>query len=143
MSRPSGLGRGLSALIPATTVSGSGAEEESDHADAADVAVLHPEGVPELAELEMVLVSDIHPNRYQPRTVFDRERLSDLTASIKEVRVLQPVLLRRMGERYELVAGERRCKGEPTEKLVDRIHDLGQVASQCSVYLVSPTQGKK
>ena len=108
MSRPSGLGRGLSALIPATTVTGMGAEMASDSADAADVAVLHPEGVPELAELEMVLVSDIHPNPYQPRTVFDRERLSDLTASIKEVGVLQPVLLRRVGDHYELVAGERR-----------------------------------
>ena len=108
MSRPSGLGRGLSALIPATTVTGTGAEEASDSADAAGVAVLYPEGVPELAELEMVLVSDIHPNPYQPRTVFDRERLSDLTASIKEVGVLQPVLLRRVGDHYELVAGERR-----------------------------------
>ena len=108
MSRPSGLGRGLSALIPTTTVTGTGAEKVSNPTDAADVAVLHPEGVPELAELEMVLVSDIHPNPYQPRTVFDHERLSDLTASIKEVGVLQPVLLRRVGDRYELVAGERR-----------------------------------
>ena len=80
----------------------------SEPGDAVAVAVLHPEGVPEIAELEMVLVSDIHPNPYQPRTAFDHERLSDLTASIKEVGVLQPVLLRRVGERYELVAGERR-----------------------------------
>ena len=83
MSRPSGLGRGLSALIPATTTTGTGTEEASDSADAVAVAVLHPEGAPEMAELEMVLVSDIHPNPYQPRMVFDHERLSDLTASIK------------------------------------------------------------
>ena len=107
MSRSSGLGRGLSALIPATNPPGTAHEKTADSDGTAKVAVLHPGGGPDVLELEMVSVSDIHPNPYQPRTVFDHERLSDLTASIKEVGVLQPVLLRRVGECYELVAGER------------------------------------
>lgn len=108
MSRPSGLGRGLSALISVTTPTEVGDKEDVSPIESADVSVLYPEGAPGVAELEMVSVSDIHPNPYQPRTVFDDERLSDLTASIREVGVLQPVLVRRIGERYELVAGERR-----------------------------------
>lgn len=108
MSRPSGLGRGLSALIPTAVPIGGEQGESTEPDTAADVTVLHPEGVPDGAQLEMVSVSAIHPNPYQPRRVFDEERLSDLTASIREVGILQPVLLRRMENGYELVAGERR-----------------------------------
>ena len=108
MSRPSGLGRGLSALIPATTAIEARDDEVVDPTEVAGVTVLHPEMVSGGGGLEMVSVSDIYPNPYQPRTVFDDERLSGLTASIREVGVLQPVLLRKTGDHYELVAGERR-----------------------------------
>ena len=55
--------------------------------------------------------SQIEPNRYQPRDYFDEESLAGLTASIRELGVLQPVLVREIGaSRYELVAGERRWR---------------------------------
>lgn len=80
-----GLGRGLSALIPA-------AEE--------------PDG--RLRDLDVEAV-DVNPR--QPRDVFDEERLDELAASIRQVGVLQPILVRQgVGGRYELVAGERRLR---------------------------------
>lgn len=85
MARRGGLGRGLGALIPA------GMEQAQ-------------------AGLEEVLVAAIHPNPYQPRAHFDEEALSALADSIREVGVLQPVLVRPAGEGYELIAGERRWR---------------------------------
>jgi len=58
----------------------------------------------------MVSVADIEPNRYQPRRVFDDESMAELTASIQEVGILQPLLLRKGGAGYQLVAGERRWR---------------------------------
>jgi ParB family chromosome partitioning protein len=56
-------------------------------------------------------IGQIHPNRLQPRVHFDEESLGSLTASIAELGVLQPVLVRQVGEEsYELVAGERRLR---------------------------------
>jgi len=78
-----GLGRGLSALIP-------GAAEESG--------------------LLEVPVHAVSPNPRQPRGRFDEEALSALARSIREVGVLQPIVVRRREEGYELVAGERRLR---------------------------------
>jgi ParB family chromosome partitioning protein len=56
-------------------------------------------------------VGSIAPNPHQPRTYFDEESLASLTASVAELGVLQPVLVREVGdERYELIAGERRWR---------------------------------
>jgi len=85
VARRGGLGRGLGALIPA------GMEQPA-------------------AGLEEVLVASIHPNPYQPRAHFDEEALSALADSIREVGVLQPVLVRPAGDGYELIAGERRWR---------------------------------
>jgi ParB family chromosome partitioning protein len=85
--RRSGLGKGLSALIP-TEASG-----EPD------------------ASLQEIPTNAIVPNRYQPREHFDEETLSSLTASVRELGVLQPVLVRRADDgSYELIAGERRWR---------------------------------
>ncbi len=87
MARRGGLGRGLGALIPP----GGG--------ETAGVG---------FAELP---VSAISANRRQPRTTFDEEALNALTASVREVGVLQPILVRATGpDAYELVAGERRWR---------------------------------
>ena len=92
MSRKSGLGRGLGALIPS---------EYSDEAGGERSAV---------GQLE-VPVAAVTPNPRQPRTHFDEESLAGLTASITELGVLQPILVRSVGEgRYELIAGERRWR---------------------------------
>lgn len=88
--RRAGLGKGLNALIPggsATPPSGSG---------------------PSLVE---IAVSDLSPNPHQPRVHFDEESLSDLSASIREIGVLQPLLVRQMPNgSYQLIAGERRWR---------------------------------
>ena len=72
MERRGGLGRGLSALIPSDPGNGDGP----------DVGVRE------------VPISQIEPNRYQPREYFDEESLAGLTASIRELGVLQPILVR-------------------------------------------------
>ena len=87
MARRSGLGKGLGALIPSEVFGGRTG-----------------------AYLEVPL-SAIEPNPRQPRRHFDEESLAALTASVVELGVLQPVLVRALGdERYELIAGERRWR---------------------------------
>lgn len=91
VARRSGLGRGLAALIPP--------EAAADPAE------------PGTASLLELPVGDIVPNPHQPRQVFDEEALASLTASVRELGVLQPVLVRpRSDGRYELIAGERRWR---------------------------------
>ncbi len=55
-------------------------------------------------------LDDIIPNRFQPREVFDETGLEELADSIKEHGVIQPVIVRKIGDKYELIAGERRSK---------------------------------
>ena len=55
-------------------------------------------------------VDDIIPNRFQPREVFDDKALHELAASIKEHGVIQPIIVRKLGDKYEIIAGERRYK---------------------------------
>ena len=87
MARRSGLGRGLGALIPTEVMVDRG------------------------SELLEVPVASIRPSPFQPRRHFDEEALVTLAASIRELGVLQPVLVRPASEgTYELVAGERRWR---------------------------------
>ena len=87
MARRSGLGRGLGALIP-TDITGEAG-----------------------SALREVPVGSISPNPHQPRAYFDEEALASLTASVAELGVLQPILVREVGdERFELIAGERRWR---------------------------------
>ncbi len=86
MSKRGGLGRGLSALIP---------------------------GAPEAGEAARLLEVPVHavsPNPKQPRTRFDDETIASLAASIREVGILQPIVVRKSGAGYELIAGERRLR---------------------------------
>jgi ParB family transcriptional regulator, chromosome partitioning protein len=87
VGRRSGLGRGLGALIP-TDITGTAG-----------------------SALREVPVESIAPNPHQPRAYFDEEALAALTASVSELGVLQPILVREVGEdRFELIAGERRWR---------------------------------
>lgn len=89
MARLSGLGKGLGALIPADTTGG-----DSDG-----------------PRLEVIPVGNITPNPNQPRVHFDEAALSELTASVGEIGVLQPIQVRPLGDgQYELIAGERRWR---------------------------------
>lgn len=80
------LGKGLSALIP----------EKAEQISTDNVV-----------QIKTNLIKD---NRLQPRTYYDEEKLAELVASIKEKGVLQPILVRKIGLDYEVIAGERRLK---------------------------------
>jgi ParB family chromosome partitioning protein len=79
------LGRGISALIP---------ETDTDHHE----------------KIIYVQTDQIKPNPFQPREEFDNESIQELAQSIKEKGVIQPLLVRRKGDYYELIAGERRLR---------------------------------
>lgn len=55
-------------------------------------------------------VDDIIPNRFQPRLIFDENAIKELSASIKEHGIIQPLVVRKLGDKYEIIAGERRYK---------------------------------
>lgn len=61
-------------------------------------------------EVVMLYLDDIIPNRFQPREVFEDNALKELAVSIKEHGVIQPIIVRKIGEKYEIIAGERRYK---------------------------------
>jgi ParB family chromosome partitioning protein len=86
VSRSRGLGKGLQALIPIE--SEGGREQESN----------------------LIALALIDPNPFQPRRSFDEEQMAELVQSIRQHGVVQPVVLRQRGTRYQLVAGERRCR---------------------------------
>jgi ParB family chromosome partitioning protein len=107
VARKGGLGRGLTALIPTT------AEGDTEPAGS---------GLQELP------IGSVHPNPLQPRRMFDEETLEGLTDSVRELGVLQPVLVRAKDDGYELIAGERRWRaakraGLPTIPAVVRVTD--------------------
>ena len=86
-----GLGKGLGALIPG--------DLSTDRNDGTNGGVRE------------VPITQVEPNQFQPRSHFDEEALTGLTASIRELGVLQPILVRRLAnDRYELIAGERRWR---------------------------------
>ena len=61
-------------------------------------------------EIVNVRVDEILPNRFQPRLTFNEEEIKDLAESIKMHGVIQPLVLRKLGDKYEIIAGERRFK---------------------------------
>jgi ParB family chromosome partitioning protein len=68
-------------------------------------------GADDMANVRQVRVDQVRANPYQPRREFDEEKLAELTESVKEHGILQPILVRRLGvDRYELIAGERRFR---------------------------------
>lgn len=83
MKKRGGLGKGLAALIPTA---------EGDQT------------------LELIPVDKVRPNPYQPRQHFDEDALQELAESIQTIGVLQPVLVRKSGDMFELIAGERRWR---------------------------------
>jgi len=107
--KKSHLGRGLEALLGPTSVSVSSLS--TDH--------IHPERLPtpafsadvrlQTSQSEIPL-DKIKPNPYQPRTVWKEEELNDLAQSIRENGVIQPIIVRKVGDVYEIIAGERRYR---------------------------------
>jgi ParB family chromosome partitioning protein len=109
VARRSGLGKGLGALIPTGEVVGS-----------------------ESTALQEIPVSQVRPNQNQPRAYFDEEALVSLSASIRELGVLQPILVRPLPDgQFELIAGERRWRAakrvglQTVPALVREVADAG------------------
>jgi ParB family transcriptional regulator, chromosome partitioning protein len=113
-----GLGRGLGALIPDSPLlaDGDAARDMTAAAAMGQQPVREPDVPPSLAEVagaryEEIAITAITPNPRQPRRSFDEETLDELAESIRQVGLLQPVVVRAAGPgRYELVMGERRWR---------------------------------
>jgi ParB family transcriptional regulator, chromosome partitioning protein len=99
------LGKGLSALLP-----------QRSSAAAPQPAPEAPQAGSRVASIP---IADIHPNPLQPRTVFEATRLEELANSIETHGIIQPLLVRRKGEAYELIAGERRLRAAKLAGLVE------------------------
>lgn len=67
----------------------------------------------------MVKISLVEPNRNQPRKMFDKDSLDELTKSVKQYGVLQPIIVKKIGNRYEIVAGERRWRAAQAAGLAE------------------------
>ena len=94
-----GLGKGLGNLI----------RESEEDENVVVKEVVKEVVVKEPGEIK-VRLSQIEPNREQPRKVFDEDALIELSESIKQYGVLQPLLVQKKGESYEIIAGERRWR---------------------------------
>lgn len=86
-------------------------------------------------EVVMVRLSDIIPNRFQPRLTFDEEALNELANSIKEHGIIQPLILRDLGSKYEIIAGERRYKASTIAGLTEVPAIIGSMDDQTSAEL--------
>jgi ParB family chromosome partitioning protein len=91
MAKPAALGKGLGALINVRVASPTPAVERGER-------------------VQLVNLKQIIPTPLQPRTVFREENLEELVASIKEHGIIQPLICRRNGDKFELIAGERRWR---------------------------------
>ena len=91
--KKSGLGKGLDSLIPEQSIRRKTAES----------------GTPEKREI-LLKVTDIEPNREQPRQNFDEDALLELADSIKQFGIIQPLIVHKKDEHYEIIAGERRWR---------------------------------
>lgn len=116
-ARKSRLGRGLGSLIAKATPAST--EAETDHTpetppSSPAEASANPGGAPGYAE---IMVSQIEPSPYQARREFTEEQLSELAESIRSEGLLQPIVVRKTGGTYQLIAGERRWRAFQTLKL--------------------------
>ncbi len=100
-----GLGKGLDALIPASTGGAKAAVKRTGATNTTNVASEKEKG-PET----MVKITMVEPNREQPRKTFDEESLNELAESIKQFGLLQPILVQDRKDHYEIIAGERRWR---------------------------------
>lgn len=96
MNKPRGLGKGLGAIFQEKTLA---------HKD--DLPGTPP---PDGSHVEILRISQIQPNPYQPRKEFNQDELEDLATSIREKGVFQPILVRKQGGIFQIIAGERRFR---------------------------------
>ena len=136
MAERRGLGKGLSTLIP-TAVPGAqhpAVGQPGPSTPTGQTPAPAPEAALPASALREVPVDSIEPNPHQPRAHFDEESLAELAASIKEIGVLQPLLVRQKPDGgYQLIAGERRWRAAQRARLtmvpvvVRNVDELGSV----------------
>ena len=102
--KKSGLGKGLDSLIPNKNVKSAKPSVKADEKKAAP-----KEEILEAGPI-MVKINKVEPNREQPRKDFDEDALMELADSIKQFGVLQPILVQKKKDYYEIIAGERRWR---------------------------------
>jgi ParB family transcriptional regulator, chromosome partitioning protein len=108
-TKKAALGKGLSALLPSVSPD----QEGGEGAGGVSGAGLYnfEERVRLLGRVAEVEVDNVRPNPYQPRQDFDEDALEELTASIREIGIVQPITVRALGDgRFELISGERRLR---------------------------------
>ncbi len=88
MKKQTGLGRGLEDLFAENSI---------------DMPV-------EEGQVSFVEITQVEPNKSQPRKLFDKEKISELSSSIAEHGLLQPIIVRKTGDRYQIISGERRWR---------------------------------
>ena len=101
------LGRGLTGLIAAAKPPAAAPAASTNHVSADPAAAVSPTGAPGYQELA---VHQIEPSPYQARREIPPEQLSELAESIRSEGLLQPIVVRKVGEKYQLIAGERRWR---------------------------------
>ena len=103
-SKKGGLGRGLDALFADAVPVSSPENNKSSQADIIKNEKQSGDSV------QYINIHDIMPNANQPRKTISEEKIEELSKSIKEHGIIQPIVVRRRGENYEIVAGERRWR---------------------------------
>jgi ParB family chromosome partitioning protein len=109
MAVKKGLGKGINSLISEDAYN---FEEETKKSEQEPVKEVIKEVVKEVPVPEQVFLKlrDIEPNRHQPRSDFNEDSLKELTESIKQYGIVQPLIVRKKGKHYEIIAGERRWR---------------------------------
>ncbi|MCC8137955.1 MAG: ParB/RepB/Spo0J family partition protein [Clostridiales bacterium] len=111
--KKSGLGKGLDSLIPKQTAAkhstGAGAGTSGD-VSAKDETKSAVKKEPPLNQEVKLKLTQIEPNRDQPRKSFDEQALAELADSIRQFGVIQPLIVQKKGDFYEIIAGERRWR---------------------------------
>ena len=113
-TKKGGLGRGLDALFADSVPVSRGAE--------AQIAAAKGSGTQESRDdsaeaVRYISIHDVKPNVNQPRKTFDEEKIAELAASIRENGIIQPLIVRKKGKTYEIVAGERRWRASVKAEL--------------------------
>ena len=114
MAVKKGLGRGLDTLIPKNSKNKTGKEKGSNNSskdiDNGKETSLNQIKAENKNREVLVDINEIEPNRNQPRKVFDEDAIEELADSIKQYGIIQPLILRKMDNYYEIIAGERRWR---------------------------------
>ena len=117
MTRKKRLGRGLEALLNSTTEPAVASSVvmapppvQPDPYIASSARIAVPETSPKDGQVVHLNVYDIQDNPFQPRRIFSESEIASLSESLKEHDILQPILVRKVGGRYQLISGERRLR---------------------------------